>query len=111
MVINHTDEPIEIQLLVIHNDKKIIEQDFGLPSQSQVSSGPSSRYRVKMDNLSEGSELKATIIVDDNRKETMETSINCGDGAVGDNIGFRVYDEYIDPRGGCAANRNITNIE
>ncbi|MBZ6495461.1 hypothetical protein [Natrinema longum] len=111
MVVNHTDEDIEVQLVVIRDGENIIEQRFGLPPQSRDTSNFSSKSRMKIENLSEGSKLKASIIVDGNRKETTNIVIDCDSDAAGDNIGFRVYDEYIDAKGGCAAARNILNAK
>ncbi|AFO57694.1 hypothetical protein NJ7G_2463 [Natrinema sp. J7-2] len=51
------------------------------------------------------------IIVDGTRKETTNIVMNCDGDVGGDNIGFRVYEEYIGAKAGCAAAENVTNTQ
>ncbi|WP_152419138.1 hypothetical protein [Natrinema gari] len=111
MVVNHTNDDIEVQLVVIHDGKNIVEQRYGLPPQSRDTYNFSSKSRIRIDNISEGAKLESTIIVNGSRKETTNIVMNCDGDVGGDNIGFRVHEEYIDAKAGCAAAEDITNTQ
>ncbi|OIB57061.1 hypothetical protein BBD46_15065 [Natrialba sp. SSL1] len=101
-VINHTNDPIEVDVAVSDSDGELYQQTLDLPSEDQDGLNPSARTTMKLERLSEGMELTATIETDAGLAETTDFTLDCTPSE-GDAIGFRIHEEYIDPRTGCAS--------
>ncbi|ADD06706.1 uncharacterized protein Nmag_3154 [Natrialba magadii ATCC 43099] len=101
-VINHTNDPIEADVAVSDSGEDLYQQTLDLPAEDQDGLNPSASTTMKLERLSEGMELTATIETDTGVAETTDFVLDCTPSE-GDAIGFRIHEEYIDPRTGCAS--------
>ncbi|ELY87617.1 hypothetical protein C483_16998 [Natrialba hulunbeirensis JCM 10989] len=101
-VINHTNDPIEADVTVSDSDEELYQQTLDLPAEDQDGLNPSASTTMKLGRISEGMEVTATIETDTGVAETTAVALDCTPGE-GDAIGFRIHEEYIDPRTGCAS--------